>query len=85
VDRPIIETDLEIKPVHVQAWADIGTGAILLPGVTVGKGSIVGAGAVVTKNVAPFAIVTGVPARFLRWREGYKPDKRGKTYGSKHK
>jgi len=85
VDRPIIETDLEIKPVHVQAWADIGTGAILLPGVTVGKGSIVGAGAVVTKDVAPFAIVTGVPARFLRWREGYKPDKRGKTYGSKHK
>jgi acetyltransferase-like isoleucine patch superfamily enzyme len=85
LDRPIIETDLEIKPVHVQAWADIGTGAILLPGVTVGKGSIVGAGAVVTKNVAPFAIVTGVPARFLRWREGYKPDKRGKTYGSKHK
>ena len=85
VDRPIIETDLEIKPVHVQAWADIGTGAILLPGVTVGKGSIVGAGAVVTKNVAPFAIVTGVPARFLRWREGYKPDKRIKTNGNKNK
>jgi acetyltransferase-like isoleucine patch superfamily enzyme len=85
VDRPIIETDLEIKPVHVQAWADIGTGAILLPGVAVGKGSIVGAGAVVTKDVAPFAIVAGVPARFLRWREGYKPDKRIKTNGNKNK
>ena len=72
IDVPIIRTDLEIKPVRVEAWADIGTGAVLLPGVTVGKGSIVGAGAVVTKDVPPFAIVAGVPARFLRWREGYE-------------
>ena len=69
MDRPIIETELEIRPVHVQAWADIGTGAILMPGVTVGKGSIVGAGAVVTHDVPPFAIVAGVPARFIRWRK----------------
>jgi len=79
IDRPIIETDLEIKPVRVEAWADIGTGAVLLPGVTVGKGSIVGAGAVVTKDVPPFAIVAGVPAKFLRWRPGYKPGKNQKT------
>lgn len=69
-DRPIIETDLEIRPVHVQEWADIGTGAILLPGVTIGKGSIVGAGSVVTRDVEPFSIVVGAPARFLRWRDG---------------
>jgi acetyltransferase-like isoleucine patch superfamily enzyme len=79
IDRPIIGTDLEIKPVRVEAWADIGTGAVLLPGVTVGKGSIVGAGAVVTKDVPPFAIVAGVPAKFLRWRPGYKPGKNQKT------
>jgi len=72
IDRPIIETDLEIRPVQVQAWADIGTGAILLPGVTVGKASIVGAGAVVTCDVPAFAVVAGVPARFVRWREGYQ-------------
>lgn len=76
VDRPIIETDLEIRPVHIQAWADVGTGAIVLPGVTIGKGSIVGAGAVVTRDVSPFSIVAGVPARFMRWREGYQaPEK----------
>ena len=69
-DVPIVKTDLEIRPVRVRAWADIGTNAVLLPGVTVGKGAIVGAGAVVTKDVAPFAVVAGVPARFLRWREG---------------
>jgi acetyltransferase-like isoleucine patch superfamily enzyme len=79
VDRPIIETDLEIRPVEVEAWADIGTGAILLPGVTVGKGGIVGAGAVVTRDVAPFSIVAGVPARFLRWREGHEPIKQRKA------
>ena len=72
VSRPIIETNLEIRPVHVQAWSDVGTGAILLPGVTVGKGSIIGAGAVVTHDVAAFSIVAGVPARFLRWRDGHK-------------
>ncbi len=74
IDRPIMETNLEIRPVHVEAWADIGTNAVLLPGVTVGKGSIVGAGAVVTRDVPAFAIVAGVPAKFVRWREGYTGD-----------
>jgi acetyltransferase-like isoleucine patch superfamily enzyme len=76
IDQPIIETDLEIRPVHVGTWADIGTGSILLPGVSVGKGSIVGAGAVVTHDVPAFAIVAGVPARFIRWRDGYEPNER---------
>ena len=71
-DIPIIQTDLEIKPTRIGAWADIGVNAVILPGVTVGKGAIVGAGAVVTRDVEPFSIVTGVPARFLRWREGHE-------------
>ncbi len=70
LDRPIIETDLEIKPVRVEDWADIGTNATLLPGITVGRGAIVGAGAVVTHDVPPFAVVAGVPARVVRWRDG---------------
>jgi acetyltransferase-like isoleucine patch superfamily enzyme len=68
-DIPIIQTDLDIRPVHVCAWADIGVNAVVMPGVTVGKGAIVGAGAVVTHDVAPFTIVAGVPARFLRHRD----------------
>ena len=70
IDVPMIQTDLEIKPVRIGAGADIGTGAVILPGVTVGRGAIVGAGAVVSRDVAPFAVVAGVPARFLRWRNG---------------
>jgi|SRR5688572_194089 len=69
-DIPIVRTDLEIKPVHVGAWADIGTNATILPGVTIGRGAIVGAGAVVTRDVPPFAISVGVPARFVRLRKG---------------
>jgi galactoside O-acetyltransferase len=67
-DVPVIETDLEIRPVRVHDWADIGTGAVLLPGITVGKGAIVGAGAVVTGDVPAFAKVAGVPARVIGWR-----------------
>ncbi len=65
---PIIRTDLVIKPVRIGAWADIGVNAVILPGVTIGKGAIIGAGAVVNKDVPDFAVVAGVPAKFLRWR-----------------
>lgn len=70
VDVPIIRTDLEIRPVRIEAEADIGTNATILPGVTVGRGAIVGAGAVVAADVEPYSIVAGVPAKFLRWRDG---------------
>jgi len=46
----------------------IGHGAIILPGVKLGNGAAVGAGAVVTKDVPPFAIVVGNPGRVLRYR-----------------
>lgn len=46
----------------------IGHGAIVLPGVTIGTGGAVGAGAVVRHDVPPFAIVAGVPAKPIRWR-----------------
>ncbi|MCY7276910.1 MAG: N-acetyltransferase, partial [Phormidesmis sp. CAN_BIN44] len=41
IDLPITQTDLEIKPVKVETGADIGMNAVILPGVTIGKGSIV--------------------------------------------
>lgn len=46
--------------------ASIGAGACLLPGVLVGEGAVVGAGSVVTRDVGPYCLVMGVPARFVR-------------------
>lgn len=46
----------------------IGQGAIVMPGVQIGHGAVIAAGAVVTKDVAPYAIFAGVPAHFLKWR-----------------
>ena len=70
---PIIQTSLTIRPVRIGAWSDIGVNAVVLPGVTVGKGAIVGAGAVLTEDVEPFTIVAGVPARLIRRREQSEP------------
>lgn len=50
--------------VRKDAW--IGTGAILLPGVEVGEGSVVGANCVVTKSVAPYTVVGGIPGKEIK-------------------
>jgi len=68
VDLPIIATSLVIKPVVIGYGADVGMNASILPGVHIGANAIVGAGAVVTQDVPEFAIVAGVPAKFLRSR-----------------
>src|SRR2546421_5681158 len=63
-----LQTDVDWKviPIVVKRRATIGSGAIILGGITIGAGAIVGAGAVVTKSVAPRTIVAGNPARFIR-------------------
>jgi acetyltransferase-like isoleucine patch superfamily enzyme len=56
-------------PVIIEDYVFIGSRATILPGVTIGKGAVIAAGSVVTKNVEPFAIVGGVPAQFIRTRK----------------
>jgi acetyltransferase-like isoleucine patch superfamily enzyme len=57
------EQDWELLPIVVESRASIGSGVIVLGGVRIGEGALVGAGAVVTKDVAPGETVAGVPAR----------------------
>jgi acetyltransferase-like isoleucine patch superfamily enzyme len=67
---PVMHSGLEFKKVVLEDGCDIGVGVTILPGVRIGIGSIVGAGTVVTKDVEPYTIVAGIPAKVLRKRNG---------------
>jgi maltose O-acetyltransferase len=69
VKIPIPYQGEEISTVIIEDNAWIGYRAIILPGVTIGEGAIVGAGAVVTKDVLPYSIVGGVPAKLIKMRK----------------
>jgi acetyltransferase-like isoleucine patch superfamily enzyme len=68
------ERDWQVIPTYVRRGASIGSGAVILCGVTIGERALVGAGAVVTHDVPDYAIVVGVPARVVgdvRQRENH--------------
>jgi UDP-2-acetamido-3-amino-2,3-dideoxy-glucuronate N-acetyltransferase len=69
VKNPRVEVDrkAEFLLTTVRRGATLGANATLLPGVTVGAFGFVGAGAVVTRDVAPYALVLGTPARQVGW------------------
>lgn len=52
--------------VRIEQDAWIGAGSIILPNITIGRGAVVGAGAVVTKDVPPYTVVVGVPANAIK-------------------
>jgi acetyltransferase-like isoleucine patch superfamily enzyme len=60
------EADWTLAPVRICKGASLGSGCLIMGGVTVGAGALVGAGAVVTRDVPAGAVVAGVPARLLR-------------------
>ena len=59
------EADWTVVPTRVCRGASVGSGAVILCGVTIGEGALVGAGSVVTRDIAPGETVAGVPARLL--------------------
>lgn len=60
------EADWSVIPTHIGRGASIGSGAVIMCGLTIGERALVGSGAVVTKDVAAGEVVAGVPARFMR-------------------
>lgn len=65
---PILFSPLRFAAVTIEDDADLGVGAIVLPGVTIGRGAQIGAGAVVTSDIPAYAVAAGVPARVTRER-----------------
>lgn len=69
IDKPIMHSSVHFAPVIIEDDSDIGAGALIMPGVRIGKGAQVGAGAVATSDVADYTIVRGVPAKVAGMRE----------------
>jgi acetyltransferase-like isoleucine patch superfamily enzyme len=63
-----LSSPIELGPVVIEDDCDLGVGAIVLPGVRIGKGAQIGAGAVVAQDVPPYSVAIGVPARVTRER-----------------
>lgn len=72
---PINHLPMKFESIKVEEGCDIGMRAVIMGGVTVSKGTQVGAGAVVTKTTKPNSIVAGVPAKILRIRKAKKAKK----------
>jgi UDP-2-acetamido-3-amino-2,3-dideoxy-glucuronate N-acetyltransferase len=73
------DADWELTPTRVERGASIGSNATILPGLTIGECALVGAGAVVTRDVPPYAIVAGVPAHQIGRVSDRKPDVAAET------
>lgn len=65
----IQEQGLTCKGVFIEDDCWLGTGVKVLDGVTIGKGSVIGAGAVVTKDIPPYSVAVGVPAKVISQRQ----------------
>ena len=76
-DVPIWQQGEEPHDVTIEDDVWVGAHAIILPGVRVGRGSVIGAGAVVTRDVPPFSVAVGNPARVIRSRLSGNHDRRG--------
>lgn len=68
LDSPIRDQGYSVSPVTIEEDVWVGARVTILPGVTIGKGSVVAAGSVVTKDIPEYAIVAGIPARQVKSR-----------------
>jgi acetyltransferase-like isoleucine patch superfamily enzyme len=65
-DKNSSEQELDLRPTIIEEEAHIGANSVVVPGITIGKRSQIGAGSVVTKDVPPFSVVVGNPARVIK-------------------
>jgi acetyltransferase-like isoleucine patch superfamily enzyme len=73
LSRPMMQQPIEVAPIVIEDDVWVGMNCTILPGVRIGRGAIVAAGALVRRDVAPYEIVGGVPARTLGRRDSSRP------------
>lgn len=66
IGKPVMDCPLKYAPITIKDGAHIGIGSIILPGVTIGKGTVIGAGSVVTRDIPDYCVAVGVPAKVIR-------------------
>jgi acetyltransferase-like isoleucine patch superfamily enzyme len=66
VGKPVMDCPLITKKVIIKDGAHVGIGAIIMPGVTIGEGAVIGAGSLVTKDIPPYTVAVGVPAKVIK-------------------
>jgi maltose O-acetyltransferase len=68
LDVPIQEQDMRYEPVYIGDDVWIGARTIIMPGITIGKGCVIGANSVVVKDIEPYSVAAGSPARIIKKR-----------------
>ncbi len=68
------ERDWQVSSIYISRDVSIGAGAVIRPGVKIGEKALIGAGAVVIKDVPPGAVVVGNPGKIIKYVEGYEPN-----------
>lgn len=68
-ETPILFSEIEYKLIKICDNCNIGIGSVILPGVTIGTGSKIGANSVVNKDIPPFCVAVGAPAKVVKKRE----------------
>lgn len=73
--------EVEFSTIHIKRFAGIGTNVVIMPGVTIGEGSVIGACSLVTKDTEPWTIYTGIPAKAVKKRNKEKMIQYAKELG----
>jgi acetyltransferase-like isoleucine patch superfamily enzyme len=73
-DIPIYKQGTEKAPIVIEDDVWVASNVVITAGVRIGRGSVIGAGAVVTKDIPPWSVAVGVPARVIRTRKEQESD-----------
>ena len=66
IGKPVMDCPLKFAPINIKDGVHVGIGSIIMPGVTIGEGAVIGAGSVVTRDIPPYCVAVGVPAKVIK-------------------